>query len=66
MAAFVRVCRLAAQVSQYYTDIEELSAIQQLRKYLGQVNLSVPFANATAAGTVALNSVACSHVAWTL
>ena len=30
-------CRLAAQVSQYYKDIEELDGIQQLRKYLGQV-----------------------------
>lgn len=30
-------CRLAAQVSQYYKDIEELDSIQQLRKYLGQV-----------------------------
>ena len=25
-------------MSQYYTDIEELDAIQQLRKYLGQVH----------------------------
>ncbi len=31
------ICRLAAQVSQYYKDIEELDSIQQLRKYLGQV-----------------------------
>ena len=31
------LCRLAAQVSQYYKDIEELDSIQQLRKYLGQV-----------------------------
>ncbi|KAL3151227.1 hypothetical protein ABBQ38_013068 [Trebouxia sp. C0009 RCD-2024] len=31
------LARLAAQVSQFYTDIEELNAIQQLRKYLGQV-----------------------------
>ena len=30
-------CRLAAQVSRYYEDIEELNSIQQLRKYLGQV-----------------------------
>ena len=29
--------RLAAQVSQFYKDIEELDGIQQLRKYLGQV-----------------------------
>ncbi len=33
-------CRLAAQVSQYYKDIEELDSIQQLRKYLGQVTSS--------------------------
>ncbi len=31
------LCRLAAQVSQYYKEIEELDSIQQLRKYLGQV-----------------------------
>lgn len=31
------LARLAAQVSQYYMDIEELDSIQQLRKYLGQV-----------------------------
>lgn len=33
------LCRLAAQVSQYYHDIEELESISQLRKYLGQVTL---------------------------
>ncbi|KAL0020564.1 hypothetical protein WJX77_003609 [Trebouxia sp. C0004] len=31
------LARLAAQVSQYYNDIEELNSISQLRKYLGQV-----------------------------
>lgn len=36
----VVLCRLAAQVSQYYMDIEELDSIQQLRKYLGQVLFS--------------------------
>ena len=34
------LCRLAAQVSQYYKDIEELDSVQQLRKYLGQVVIS--------------------------
>ena len=37
LAKQVVSCRLAAQVSQYYMDIEELDSIQQLRKYLGQV-----------------------------
>ena len=34
-------CRLAAQVSQYYADVEELESISQLRKYLGQVSLAI-------------------------
>lgn len=37
LATQIVLCRLAAQVSQYYKDIEELDSIQQLRKYLGQV-----------------------------
>lgn len=40
LAKQVVLCRLAAQVSQYYMDVEELDSIQQLRKYLGQVLVS--------------------------
>lgn len=45
------LCRLAAQVSQYYTDIEELDSIQQLRKYLGQVKcFTIPLASESSSG----------------